>query len=138
QAPVADGQRLARPHLCEELLEHDVGEGRRALGRNHHIARVDLLHHLDAALAAFRIAHRGLLHTREVGAAHANTLDRGAWKGNTRSSMGILRGFVVPLLLLPLAWAAGALWFDGPASRALAGALALIVGLGGALSLLLL
>jgi hypothetical protein len=52
--------------------------------------------------------------------------------------MWILRGFVRLLLLLPIAWAAGALWFDGPASRALAGALALAVGLVGALSLLLL
>lgn len=52
--------------------------------------------------------------------------------------MWILRGLVRLLLVLPLAWAAGAVWFDGPASRALAGALALGVGLGGALSLLLL
>ncbi|HEX5064901.1 MAG TPA: DUF4105 domain-containing protein [Myxococcota bacterium] len=42
------------------------------------------------------------------------------------------------LLLLPIGWAAGALWFDGPASRPLAGALALAVGLGGALALLVL
>ena len=52
--------------------------------------------------------------------------------------MWILRGLVRLLLLFPIAWAAGALWFDGPTSRALAGALALIVGLAGALSLLLL
>ena len=52
--------------------------------------------------------------------------------------MWILRGLVRFLLLFPLAWAAGAVWFDGPASRALAGALALAVGLGGALALLVL
>jgi hypothetical protein len=46
--------------------------------------------------------------------------------------MWILRGLVRVLLLPGLAWAAGALWFDGPASRAVAGALALLVGLGGA------
>ena len=52
--------------------------------------------------------------------------------------MWILRGLVRMLLLLPIAWAAGAVWFDGPASRALAGTLAALVGLGGALSLLVL
>ena len=52
--------------------------------------------------------------------------------------MWILRGLVRMLLLLPIAWAAGAVWFDGPVSRALAGALALLVGLCGALSLLVL
>src|SRR5262245_27824091 len=52
--------------------------------------------------------------------------------------MWILRGLVRLLLVLPIWWAAGALWLDGPASRPLAGALALAVALGGALSLLLL
>jgi hypothetical protein len=52
--------------------------------------------------------------------------------------MWILRGLVRVLLLLPLAWAAGAIWFDGPASRTLAGALAIAAALAGAVCALLL
>jgi len=52
--------------------------------------------------------------------------------------MWIVRGFVRLVLLLPIAWAAGALWFDGPTSRPLAGALALGFALSAALCLLLL
>jgi hypothetical protein len=47
--------------------------------------------------------------------------------------MWAVRGIVRLLLVLAMAWAGAALWFDGPASRALAGALALAIGLGGAL-----
>ena len=47
--------------------------------------------------------------------------------------MWAARGFVRLLLVLATAWTGGALWFDGPASRPVAGALALAVGVGGAL-----
>jgi hypothetical protein len=52
--------------------------------------------------------------------------------------MWLLRGVVRLLFLIPIAWAASAIWFDGPSSRLLAGALVGSIGLFGALCLLLL
>jgi hypothetical protein len=42
-----------------------------------------------------------------------------------------MKFLLAPLAILALAWAAAAVWFDGPSSRALAGALAAGLGLGG-------
>jgi hypothetical protein len=50
----------------------------------------------------------------------------------------LIRCLIRLVLLLAMAWAGGALWFDGPAWRPLAGALAIAVGVGGALCALLL
>jgi hypothetical protein len=47
--------------------------------------------------------------------------------------MWVARGIVRLLLVLAMAWAGAALWFDGPASRTIAAVLVLAVGLGGAL-----
>ena len=54
-AELRDEQEKSR----EQLLEHEVGERHRPLGRRDHVARVDLLDHLRATFPApVRVGHR--------------------------------------------------------------------------------